>query len=126
MIIDRNLIQGTPEWHNARIGSPGASSFDKIITSTGKSSTQRKKYMHQLAGEILLGAKEESYKNAIMERGTELEPIARELFEKEMNLGVEEVGIIYPDDFMRDYHVSPDGLIINQNKGLEIKCPLFF
>ena len=123
MIIERSVIQGEPEWMALRVANPGVSNFDKIITSTGKASTQRQKYLFQLAGEALIGAKEESYNNAAMTRGTELEPKARKLFEFTKGLKVEEVGMCYPDELKR-YHASPDGIMDEDKKGLEIKCPL--
>lgn len=123
IIVDRSFKQGSPEWFSARIGNPGASSLDKIITSTGKISTSRGKYLYQMAGEILAGEKAESFSNDAMNRGTELEPKAREVFSFVTGHEVEEVGLVYPDELKR-WHVSPDGLLVGQKKGLEIKCPL--
>jgi len=123
MIVDRETVQGTEEWHMLRIGSPGMSSLDKIITSTGKKSTQRQSYLYQMAGEKLLGAKEESYSNATMARGIELEPKARQLFTLMTGNKVEEVGMVYRDE-LKLFHASPDGLLIGEDAGVEIKCPL--
>ena len=123
MIVDRETKQGTPEWHALRVGSPGASSLDKIITSTGKKSTQRQAYLHQMAGEKLLGAKEESYSNATMARGLELEPKARQQFTLITGNEVEQVGMCWMDELKR-YHVSPDGLLIGKEEGFEVKSPI--
>lgn len=123
MIVERSFQQGSPEWMAARCGSPGASSLDKIITSTGKTSTQRKQYLYKMAGEKLLGKKEESFSSPAMARGTELEAEARAVFEMISGLSVEEVAMCYPDESKR-FHCSPDGLIIGKDEGLEIKCPL--
>jgi len=113
--------QGTPEWMALRVGSPGASGMDKIISSTGKVSTQRQKYLYQMAGEIITGEKAESYQNAHMARGIELEPEAREMFEF-VHGPVEQCAVIYQDE-RRFWHVSPDGIMPEQRAGLEIKCP---
>jgi len=121
MIID-HCIQGSPEWFEKRIGNPGASSFSQIVTSTGKRSSTRTAFLNTMAGETLLGKKEESYSDSNMQRGTELEPEARVLFEMVTGLDVEEVGLCYRDQ-LKQFHVSPDGLIKGQNKGLELKCP---
>ena len=61
--------QGTAEWFKARAGSIGASSMSKIITSTGKASTQRKGYLYQMTAETITGEKTESYSNQNMENG---------------------------------------------------------
>ncbi len=34
-IIIENVVQGSEEWHRLRVGSVGASSIDKIITTKG-------------------------------------------------------------------------------------------
>ena len=121
-MILHDCIQGSEEWNSLRVGNPGASSFDKIITSTGKTSTQRQKYLYQCAGEIITGQKAESYSNGHMERGIQLEQEARELFNMIHDVEVKQVGLVYPDH-TKDYHCSPDGLCFGDMEGLEIKCP---
>ena len=116
IIID--CIQGSEEWFKARAGIPTASNFDKIITMKGEPSKQRTKYMYQLAGESILGTKEETYQNAAMQRGIELEDEARLLYEISQGVKVEEVGFCLDVQ----YGASPDGMV--EDDGLvEIKCP---
>lgn len=122
MMIKVDIQQGTPEWFTARAGIPTASCFDKIITpKTMKPSSQAKNYMYQLAGERLAGCKTETYQNAIMQRGTEMEVEARQLFEMTYGVEVKQVGLVYPDE-KKLCSCSPDGLM--ELEGLEIKCPL--
>ena len=116
-----NCEQGTQEWFDCRYGIPTGSNFDKIITSTGKQSTQAQKYMYKLAGERILGHAEESYKNDAMLRGNELEEEARLFYEIYTGNTVEKVGFCYYDD-LKQYGCSPDGLI-GDFGCLEIKCP---
>jgi len=113
--------QGSEEWMNTRIGVPGASCLDQIVNMKGERSTQRTKLLYKLAGERLLNRKEETYSNAAMQRGVELEPVARAVFEMETGLDVRQVGYVYYDERM-DRGCSPDGLI-GEESGLEIKCP---
>lgn len=120
MIIE-NFEQCSQEWFAARLGRPSASQFDKIITTKGERSKQRTKYMYQLAGERISGAREESYTNAAMQRGTEMEPEARSLYELLHDVQVDQVGMCYKDE-ARLFSCSPDGLV-GDNGGLEIKCP---
>ncbi|MCW8960163.1 MAG: YqaJ viral recombinase family protein [Ignavibacteriaceae bacterium] len=112
--------QGTDEWFEARCGIPTASCFDKIITSTGKKSTQADTYLNQLVGESFVGV-QPSYTNEAMERGKELEAEARGLFEFITDLEVQEVGLCYKDE-SKTVSCSPDGLI-GDDFGIEIKCP---
>ena len=120
-MIILDVPQLSDEWFSARVGVPSASNFDKIITMSGKPSTQRQKYLYQLAGEKVTGCKEESYQNAAMLRGIELEPEARNWYEWHTGNDVTEVGLCYLDD-NKNVSCSPDGLI-GEAGGLEIKCP---
>lgn len=111
--------QGSPEWFQARCGVPSASSFDKIVDISGNPSKQRKKYLYQLAGEIITGKQEETYQNSAMLRGKELEAEARSLYELTSGASVKQVGFCLGDG----YGCSPDGLI-GEDGGVEIKCPM--
>lgn len=76
-IID--VEQNSPEWFAARAGIPTASRFATVMASGkgGGESKTRRDYMLSLAGEIITGVPTESYSNADMERGHEMEPEAR-------------------------------------------------
>lgn len=122
MIIVDELIQGSDEWLNARLGIPTASCFDKVITATGKPSSQSDAYMHQLLAEWLTGEQMSFTTNQWIERGNELEPQARTAYEFMQDQEVTEVGLVYRDE-RKLIAVSPDGLCKQTNSGLEIKCP---
>lgn len=124
MIVLDKLVQGSDEWLNARSGVITASCFNKIITPTGKATTgkTRRDYMLDLIHEQITKTPIESYTNAAMQRGNDLEPEARETFEFIKDIVVNEVGIIYQDD-SKLISCSPDGLI-GKSQGIEIKCPL--
>lgn len=119
MIIN-NCVQGSPEWFSARAGSVGASSVDKIVTTTGKSSTQRQAYLYQKAAEKLTGTIAETYSNANMATGVEREQESRELFAMIHDVEIEQVGLILPFEGA-GYHCSPDGIVKGKNEGLELK-----
>ena len=124
-MIILDVEQGSDEWFKARVGVPSASIFDKIVTSKGALSTSKQKLIYKLAGERVIGAKEEGHTNGAMQRGIELEPEARALFELITGLEVEEVGLCYYDE-RKDRSCSPDGIIPishENGQGLEIKCP---
>ena len=115
-----NLEQGTESWFEARKGIPTASCFSKIVNpSKGDKSASSKTYMYELIAEKL-GASNESYSNEWMERGNELESMARSTFEFLTDLKVDEVGMIKTD--CGNIGCSPDGLI-GDDGGIEIKCP---
>lgn len=112
--------QGSFDWLQARVGMPSASQFKNIVTSDGKRSKTRQKYLYQLAGEKIVGRRDETYQNDAMRRGVELEPTARELFVMTTGIEVQEVGMCVHDSGI--FSCSPDGLI-SENSGIEIKCP---
>jgi len=120
MIID-TCEQLSEEWFTMHAGVPGAASMGKIITPTGKPSTQAKTYLYKLAGEAVLGRKEEGFSSEAMQRGVTLEAEARKYYEMINDCEVEQVGFCFKDE-RRIVGCSPDGLV-GDNGGLEIKCP---
>ncbi len=109
-----NIEQGTPEWRALRAGVPTASSFSKIMAKgQGK---VRRDYLLKLAGEVLTGEPAESYSNAAMERGHEMEPQARANYAFIRGVDPVEVGFVTNGRF----GCSPDALI-GYDGGLEIK-----
>lgn len=118
-IIDHE--QGSHEWLQSRLGCPSGSGFDKLITATGKPSSQAEGYVNQLIAELLTGETTYVKKTEWMERGNELEPDARLYYEIATGNTVSEVGFCKREG-RHEYGVSPDGLI-GDNGGLEIKCP---
>lgn len=112
--------QGSVEWLMSRLGCPSGSGFSKLITSTGKASTQADAYINELIAEAVIGDVTPNEPNEWMQRGTELEPVARAFYEFENNCTVTEVGFCMHDTLKCG--VSPDGLVGDAG-GLEIKCP---
>ena len=116
-----NCIQGSQEWNIARIGLPTASVFNMIITTEGKPSKQREKYMYALAGEKVSGIKaDDNFQSSAMQKGLEKEAEARDLYKMLYDVEVQKVGFCLSDN--GSYGCSPDGLV-DKDGGLEIKCP---
>ena len=113
--------QGTPEWFEARRGIPTASEFSTVMASGhgGGESKTRKTYLYKLAGEIITGRPSESFINAHMERGHEMEPEARAAYAFIKGVDPEQVG------FIRNGRAgaSPDSLL-GADGLLEIKTKL--
>lgn len=121
MIAEYEIQQNTSEWEKARLGIPTSSNFDKLITTDGKPSKQRTKYMYQLAAERITSVKEDTYNNKHMLRGIETEKEARAFYELITSQEVKTVGICYPDK-KKLCACSPDGLV-GEDGLVEIKCP---
>lgn len=116
------MEQRTPEWYAARLGKVTASRVADVMakTKTGYSAS-RNNYMAQLICERLTGKPTDTFSNAAMQRGTELEPMARSFYEVKNDLLVIESGlVVHPE--IESFGASPDGLV--EVVGLvEIKCP---
>ena len=120
-LITLDCEQGTEEWLAARCGIPTATGISNIVTPSGKKSGSYLPYLAELIAESIEGLKE-NYKSEDMARGNELEPFARAAYEFETGNAVVQVGGVYLNAD-KDLMISPDGLIPNLRKGLEIKCP---
>ena len=123
--------QGSPEWHDARLGIPTASQFSRIVTATGKASAARERYMADLLAEWVLGEPADGFQNDDMDRGNILERHARNQYAWQVGCKPDQVGICLTDNRMVGY--SPDSLIFDFGgeaddatiQGvLEIKCPI--
>ncbi len=121
-LIISNIVQGSPEWMELRLGNPGAASISKIITSKGNPSKQAKDYMLQMAAETISGRYEETYQSQHMTDGIEREAENVALFEMVHDIEVRRVALVYKDEH-RLFHCSPDGLI-GDDGGLEVKSPM--
>lgn len=125
MIVDLITLdceQGTDEWLTARLGIPTATGISSIVTPTGKKSNGWTAYLAELVAESIEGLGDDSFKSGDMQRGNQLEPQARMAYEFETDCDVVQVGGVYLNAD-KDLMISPDGLIPEKRKGLEIKCP---
>ena len=116
------IEQGTPEWHQLRLGKVTASRVADILatTRTGPSAS-RQNYLIELALQRSTGNIEPSYTNAAMEWGTQTEPQARVAYEVETGNFVDQVAFI-DHTTIANFGCSPDGLIGDDGL-IEIKCP---
>ena len=116
------IEQRSPQWFQQRLGRATASRISDIVAKTKSGySASRANYMAQLVVERMTNKQAESYSNAAMEWGTEQEPLARAAYEAEVDVLVEEVGMIdHPTVEMSG--ASPDGLVGDDGL-VEIKCP---
>lgn len=108
------IIQQTPEWFEIKKGKFGASHAG-IICACGKGLDT---YVRELLADYYSTGEKEIYTNADIQRGIELEPLARELYSIKTGNDVVEVGCYEYDKYTV---VSPDGLVGNDG-GIEIKC----
>lgn len=116
------LIQRSPEWYQARLGSLGASRIHEALARTKSGwGASRANLMATMICERLTGLPQDSFQNAAMLHGIETEPDARTAYEFMTGCRVTEVGLVrHPT--IEHSHASPDGLVGDDGL-LEIKCP---
>jgi len=111
--------QKTPEWFALRLQYPLTASEAQAIGNQGKG---LETLIWEKLAEKYSTADKEKYTNKDLERGVELEPLARDMYELQTGNNVEEIGFVINKDISNVGGASPDGGIINQNGGVEIKC----
>lgn len=124
LTVYRDLEQGSDEWLQARAGILTASVIGQLITpKTVKPAANDKSraLVAELVAERITGRVEETYPSRDMERGTLLEPYARDLYATHF-APVEEVGFGRLDTDTFTLGASPDGLV-GDDGGTEIKAP---
>jgi exodeoxyribonuclease (lambda-induced) len=109
-----NFEQGTEEWFKVRLGKFTASDAQAI----GNNGKGLETLAFEKVAEILTGKTKDQYTNEDMERGKELEGMARNSYEIETGYVVKQVGFVELNEFCG---CSPDGLIGDDGL-VEIKC----
>lgn len=107
-----DLVQGSEEWHAARLGLLTASEMKLILTPTLKVANNDKCRAHvwEIAAQRISGYVEPSYISDDMLRGIEDEITARDLYAKTY-APVRECGFVTNDKWGFTLGYSPDGLI---------------
>ena len=108
-----NFEQQTPEWFAIRQKKLTAS-HAQAIASAGKGLDT---YVSELMSDYYSSGENENYTNKDMERGNELEPLARTMYELETGNELDEVGFVEVDEYSG---FSPDGLY-KEVGGVEVK-----
>jgi putative phage-type endonuclease len=117
MIVHSEIIQGTPEWDALRCGRFTASTFGDLFMKESTNGYQNA--INKVVFERMSGESPESFTSQFMERGTALEPLARQSYELTTFNKIQQVGFIEHDEWIGG---SPDGLI-GKDGTLEMKCP---
>jgi putative phage-type endonuclease len=116
------IVQGSPEWFDARLGKLTASRIADALARTKSGwGASRANYLAELVTERLTGVPAESFTTPAMQRGSDLEADARAAYEFQKDLDVEPVGFV-PHPTIGDAGASPDGLV-GEDGLVEFKCP---
>jgi putative phage-type endonuclease len=117
-----NTEQESADWMAQRAGCFTASRSSDLMAKTRSGpSASRANLLTLLAVERITGQCVETYTNAAMQRGIDLEAEARDAYAFEHGVVVEECGFIHHPS-IPNCGASPDGLI-DQDGLAEFKCP---
>lgn len=118
MLVIHNVEQGSDAWFELRNKYPLTASKAQAIGNQGAG-------LETLCWENLAekysSAVKEQYVNEDLERGNELEPIARSLYELQTGSDVKTIGFITNEDISKVGGASPDGTVDEEGL-LEIKA----
>jgi putative phage-type endonuclease len=114
-----NVDQNSEEWFNLRLGRFTASTFKDLFM--GKTTKGYEKAIYKPVFERLTNESPESFSSEYMERGHEMEPLAKDCYEQETFNEVSNGGFFALGEWIG---ASPDGLIDNDGV-LEIKSPAY-
>lgn len=120
--MTEEIIQGSVEWHQIRLGKVTASRVADVVgkTKTGYGAG-RANYMAELIAERLTGEPAERFTNGAMQWGTDKEPEARDAYSFYRGETVLEVGFVH-HPAIEQSGCSPDGLV-GEDGLVEIKAP---
>ena len=123
--IYNDIQQGTDQWLELRRGIVTASTVGNLLTTTGRpaSNDTSRRFTLTLVAERITGEIEPVWINDDMQRGHDVEPIARNLYATDfVDEPVTETGFMVRDDWGFRLGFSPDGLV-GDNGLLEVKAP---
>lgn len=114
-----NVEQGSDEWFELKSHYILSASHAQAIANAGKG-------LESLIWEELAkkycSEPEVRFSNGHTERGDELEPFAREIYELQTGFKVNQIGFVTDEDISPRGGVSPDGGVEDQDGLVEIKC----
>jgi putative phage-type endonuclease len=114
MKIYDEIEQGTQEWLDLRLGKFTASKAQPV----GANGKGLETLVFEKVAELMTGKPKDSFTNSDIERGNELEELARNAYELETGHLVNEVAFV---ELNERVGCSPDGLI-GEDGLVEIKC----
>ncbi len=116
--------QRSPEWFEARLGRVTGSKASAVWerTKKGEPTADWRKYQDQLVAELLTGiSSDDVFVSYDMQRGVELEPIARRAAGRQLGVAIRETGFLRHDKLRAGS--SLDGDVDDFQAVVEIKCP---
>jgi hypothetical protein len=116
-MIEVHIEQGSKDWLNLRLGRITGTRLKEVFKSDNLS------LIDELIAEVEVGEVEESFTNSAMQRGKDLEPIAKSIYNQVKNIELEDVGFCINEKYKDNLGLSPDAFTKDRLGAVEIKCP---
>jgi hypothetical protein len=115
--------QRSPEWFAARLGRLTGSLAAEMLASikSGEAAARRDARMKLVCERFTGQPQEDSFINAVMQRGIDCEPLARDLYERQTGCFIQATGFLAHMDHMTG--CSLDGHVGDFDGIVELKCP---
>lgn len=111
--------QKSDEWYKLRTQYPLTASEAQAI---GNGAKGLETLCYEILSKKYSKSDKEKYTNEDLERGNELEPLAREIYELRTGQMVEKVGFVTDDEISKVGGASPDGDVVDTDGLIEIKA----
>ncbi len=116
-MIELNVSQGSSEWFMARMNKITSSRMKDVLKPDNLGLVDE-----MIAEKVTNVPDIPDFISDDMQRGSDLEPVARDEYIKKTGIEIEEVGFCISDKY--DWlGLSPDGFTPDRKGGIEIKCP---
>lgn len=112
--------QGSEDWKVMKLGVLSGTGADALLA--GKTTQKKNGYFCKMIAQVVTGIPEDEFNAKATQWGVENESAARTAYELVTGEKLIEVPFIYKDKTLRT-GVSPDGILEDFSKGVEIKCP---
>jgi hypothetical protein len=116
-MIEVNIEQGSKDWLNLRLGRITGTRLKEVFKSDNLS------LIDELIAEVEVGEVEETFTNTSMQRGKDLEPIAKSIYSQVKDIELEDVGFCINENYKDTLGLSPDAFTKDRLGAIEIKCP---
>ena len=116
-MIEVNIEQGSKDWLNLRLGRITGTRLKEVFKSDNLS------LIDELIAEVEAGDLGDNYTSSSMQRGKEIEPLAKSIYSQVKGIELVDVGFCVNEEYKDNIGLSPDGFTVDILGAVEVKCP---
>lgn len=116
-MIEIEIEQGSKDWLKLRLGRITGTRLKDVFKSDNLT------LIDELIAEVEAGEFEETFVNSAMQRGKNLEPFVKDIYNQVRGVDLEDVGFCVSEKYKENLGLSPDAFTLDRLGAVEIKCP---